>query len=72
MSKSFIPAYLKLLKSGELSLRVEQGEIYVFLGLNGAGKATTIRMVLGMVKPTSGEVRVLRPQSGRRYRYWDG
>ncbi len=37
-----------------LSLRVAEGEIYVFLGLNGAGKTTTIRMLLGMIKPTSG------------------
>ena len=40
----------------DLSLAVEQGEIYGFLGLNGAGKTTTIRMLLGMIKPTSGEV----------------
>jgi ABC-2 type transport system ATP-binding protein len=42
-----------------LSLRVEQGEIYAFLGLNGAGKTTTIRTLLGMVRPTAGEARVL-------------
>jgi ABC-2 type transport system ATP-binding protein len=42
----------------DLSLRVEQGEIYAFLGLNGAGKTTTIRLLLGMVKPTAGEARV--------------
>jgi ABC-2 type transport system ATP-binding protein len=37
-----------------LDLRVGRGEIYAFLGLNGAGKSTTIRMLLGMIKPTSG------------------
>ncbi|MBI5291441.1 MAG: ABC transporter ATP-binding protein [Chloroflexi bacterium] len=42
-----------------LSLRVARGEIYAFLGLNGAGKTTAIRLLLGMVKPTSGEARVL-------------
>ena len=42
-----------------VSLRVEPGEIYAFLGLIGAGKTTTIRMLLGMLKPTSGEVCVL-------------
>jgi ABC-2 type transport system ATP-binding protein len=42
-----------------LSLRVERGEIYAFIGLNGAGKSTTIRLLLGMIKPTSGEARVL-------------
>ncbi|MEO3826432.1 ABC transporter ATP-binding protein [Actinomadura sp. B10D3] len=41
-----------------LSLRVEPGQIYGFLGLNGAGKSTTIRMLLGMTRPTSGTVRL--------------
>jgi ABC-2 type transport system ATP-binding protein len=39
-----------------VNLRVARGEIYAFLGLNGAGKSTTIRMLLGMVRPTSGHV----------------
>ena len=43
-----------------LSLKVAQGEIYAFLGLNGSGKTTTIRMLLGMIKPTSGSARVLQ------------
>ena len=38
----------------EISINVEKGEIYGFLGLNGAGKTTVIRMLLGMIKPTSG------------------
>jgi ABC-2 type transport system ATP-binding protein len=42
-----------------VSLRVEPGEIYALLGLNGAGKTTMIRMLLGMVRPTSGQVTVL-------------
>lgn len=37
-----------------VSLRVDRGEIYAFLGLNGAGKSTTIRMLLGMIRPTAG------------------
>jgi ABC-2 type transport system ATP-binding protein len=35
-------------------LLVERGEIYGFLGLNGAGKTTAIRMLLGMISPTAG------------------
>lgn len=36
------------------TLRVEPGEIYGFVGLNGAGKSTTIRMLLGMTRPSRG------------------
>lgn len=40
----------------DLSLRVQAGEIYGFLGLNGAGKTTIIRLLLGMIRPSSGAV----------------
>lgn len=43
----------------DLNLRVPKGSIFGFLGRNGAGKSTTIRMVLGLVKPTRGVARVL-------------
>ncbi|HBN08220.1 MAG TPA: bacitracin ABC transporter ATP-binding protein [Cyanobacteria bacterium UBA8530] len=42
-----------------LDLRVGRGEIYAFLGLNGAGKSTTIRMLLGMIKPSAGHAEIL-------------
>ncbi len=41
-----------------LHLEVQAGEIYGFLGPNGAGKTTTIRMLTGILPPTSGQVRV--------------
>jgi ABC-2 type transport system ATP-binding protein len=41
-----------------LSLRVRAGELYALLGPNGAGKTTTLRMVAGLLKPTSGSIRV--------------
>ncbi len=42
-----------------LDLTVERGELYGFLGPNGAGKTTTIRMALGLIWPTDGEVELL-------------
>ncbi|WP_219833985.1 ATP-binding cassette domain-containing protein [Paenibacillus sp. R14(2021)] len=42
-----------------LSFRVEQGEMIGFLGPNGAGKSTTLKMLTGVLHPTSGEARVL-------------
>ena len=43
----------------DLSLYVETGSITGFLGQNGAGKSSTIKMLLGMIRPTSGSGRVL-------------
>ena len=42
-----------------INFEVHHGEIFGFLGPNGSGKTTTIRMTLGLMKPTSGEVDVL-------------
>ena len=48
----------------DLTLTVRQGEIFGFLGPNGAGKSTSIKMLLGLAKPTSGESWVLGVPSG--------
>ncbi|MEY7851344.1 ATP-binding cassette domain-containing protein [Natrarchaeobius sp. A-rgal3] len=42
----------------DLSLTVNEGEVYGFLGPNGAGKSTSINILLNFIRPTSGEVRV--------------
>ena len=42
------------------TLRVAEGEVHVFLDLNGAGKTATIRMLLGTVKPSTGYAKVLK------------
>ncbi len=42
-----------------LNLRVPEGAIYGFLGPNGSGKTTTIKMLTGMTQPTSGTIEVL-------------
>lgn len=43
----------------DISLRVEEGEIFGFIGPNGAGKSTTIRTLLNFIFPTAGSARVL-------------
>ena len=42
-----------------VNLEVRVGDVYGFLGANGSGKTTTVRMLLGLVLPTSGEAKVL-------------
>ncbi len=42
-----------------LSFTVKTGEVYGFLGQNGAGKSTTIRMLLTLIKPTSGSIEIM-------------
>ncbi len=43
----------------EVDLSVAEGDFFGFIGPNGAGKSTTIRTLLGLISPTSGEARVL-------------
>src|SRR5579863_3271419 len=41
-----------------LSLQVEEGEVFGFLGPNGAGKTTTLKLLMGLIFPTSGTARI--------------
>jgi len=49
-----------------VSFHVERGEIFGYLGANGAGKSTTIRMLCGLLAPTSGVARVAGHDVGKR------
>ena len=49
----------------DLSLEVEEGEVLGFLGPNGAGKTTTIRMLAGIISPTSGYAKVVGLRTDR-------
>ena len=52
-----------------VDLSVEKGDVFGLLGPNGSGKSTTIKMLLGLVKPTSGEIRLFGlPPRDRRAR----
>jgi ABC-type multidrug transport system ATPase subunit len=42
----------------DLSFSVNQGDVYGFLGQNGAGKSTTIRMLLTLIEPTEGDIEI--------------
>jgi len=48
----------KFIAVNQVSIKVRQGEIFGFLGANGAGKTTMIRMLCGLLKPSSGKASV--------------
>ena len=48
-----------LIAVNNVDLSIERGSIYGFLGPNGSGKSTTLRMLCGLLTPSSGEARVL-------------
>lgn len=49
-------AFGKLVAVNDLHLEVMRGDVFGFLGPNGSGKTTTIRMLLGLIRPTAGHV----------------
>ena len=53
-----VKTFGKFVAVDHISLQVAKGEIFGFLGPNGAGKSTTIRMLCGLLKPTSGRASV--------------
>lgn len=57
--KGLTKSYGKSLALGGIDLSVKQGEVHGFIGMNGAGKSTTIRILLGMLKKDGGEVKLL-------------
>ena len=53
-----VKSYRDLKAVNDVSFKVEKGEILGFLGPNGAGKTTTMRMITGVLPPTSGSAKV--------------
>ncbi|MEP7018554.1 MAG: ATP-binding cassette domain-containing protein, partial [Actinomycetota bacterium] len=58
--------YGQVVAVDDVTLDVQPGEVYALLGLNGAGKTTLIRMLLGMVRPTTGRLEVTGQRVGDR------
>lgn len=53
-----------------VSMNIKEGEIYGFLGPNGSGKTTIMKMLLNLVKPTSGEINIQKqPITATSYKY---
>jgi ABC-2 type transport system ATP-binding protein len=65
-TQSLRRSFGRTLAVADLSLTVHAGEVFGFLGPNGAGKTTSIKLLLGLSKPTGGEGRVLGAPLGER------
>lgn len=52
----------------DISFQIEKGDIVAYIGPNGAGKSTTIKMMSGIMRPTSGEIMIegISPQKNRK------
>ena len=55
----FKPRYKEITAVKDISFNVAKGEIIAFIGPNGAGKSTTIKMLTGILYPSSGKIKVL-------------
>ena len=53
-----VRSYDKLLALGGLNLEVPSGELFSFIGLNGGGKTTTIKLLAAQLKPSSGTIHI--------------
>jgi ABC-type multidrug transport system ATPase subunit len=68
-TRGLVKRYGRLRAVDGIDLSVQAGDVYGFLGANGSGKTTTVRMLLGLVLPTSGTIELLgerMPRAGRR------
>ena len=54
-TKGLVKKYKDLIAVDHLNLRIQSGELFSLLGVNGAGKSTTIKMLTGLTRPTSGD-----------------
>jgi ABC-2 type transport system ATP-binding protein len=69
VTRGLVKQFGRLRAVDGIDLDVQPGDVYGFLGANGSGKTTTVRMLLGLVLPTRGEIELLggrMPRAGRR------
>ncbi len=57
-TKGLTKKYKDKLAVNNLDLEIKKGELFSLLGVNGAGKTTTIKMLSGLILPTSGEIKI--------------
>ncbi|MCX8074188.1 MAG: ATP-binding cassette domain-containing protein [Clostridia bacterium] len=64
----FRPEYKSIKAVNDVSFEINKGEVVAFIGPNGAGKSTTIKMLTGIIQPTSGNIHVsgFNPSNQRR------
>lgn len=58
ITKNLTKNYKDKLAVNKLNLEIKKGELFALLGVNGAGKTTTIKMLSGLILPTSGEIKI--------------
>jgi len=58
ITKNLTKQYKDKMAVNNLNLNIKKGELFALLGVNGAGKTTTIKMISGLILPTSGEILV--------------
>ena len=57
-TKALTKKYKDKTAVNEIDLKIEEGELFALLGVNGAGKTTTIKMLSGLILPTSGDITI--------------
>ncbi len=70
-TKNLTKSFGDTIAINNVSINVREGEIYGFLGLNGAGKTTAIRLMLGMIFPDTGSVSLFNHNVHKAYQDWN-
>src|SRR5512143_2437532 len=73
-TESLTRRFGELVAVDQINLSIEAGQFFGFLGPNGAGKSTTIKMLTGLLAPTSGSMKVLgadlaQPEAARQAKH---